>query len=108
MPRTRPPFPPEFRQQILELLRAGRTPEELAREYEPTAQTIRNWIVQDELDSGLRSDGATTDEKAELARLRRENKRLRAQRQGMAPSHAFLEPASRSTPLYSTLKCHTP
>ena len=52
MPRTRPPYPPEFREQILELVRAGRTPEELAREYEPTETTIRNWVAQADRDQG--------------------------------------------------------
>ena len=42
MPRSRLPYPPEFRRQIIELAQAGRTPEELAAEFEPTAQTIRN------------------------------------------------------------------
>ena len=46
MPRTRPPYPEEFRRQMVELVRAGRTPEELAREFEPSAQTIRNWAAQ--------------------------------------------------------------
>ncbi len=81
MPRTRAPYAPEFRQQILELVRLGRTPEELAKEYEPCAETIRNWVKQADLDSGQRQDGLTTDEKAELARLRRENKRLRQERE---------------------------
>ena len=44
MPRTRPPYSPEFRQQMVELVRAGRTPGELSREFEPTAQTILNWV----------------------------------------------------------------
>jgi len=74
MPKSHPPYPEEFRQQILELIRAGRTPDELAEEFEPTAQTIRNWIKQSELDNGQRHDGLTSDEKAELARLRKENK----------------------------------
>jgi len=43
MKRHRVPYPPEFREQILELVRAGRTPEDLSREFEPTAQTIHNW-----------------------------------------------------------------
>jgi transposase len=50
MPKTHVPYPEEFRQQILELVRAGRSPEELAQEFEPTAQSIRNWIRQSELD----------------------------------------------------------
>ncbi len=81
MPRTRPPYPEEYRQQILTLIGAGRTAEELAKEFEPSAQTIRSWIVQDQLDRGEREDGVTSDEKAELARLRRENKRLRQERE---------------------------
>ena len=81
MPRTRPPYSPEFRQQILELVRAGRTPSELAREFEPSRETIRLWIKQAELDAGERQDGLTSDEKAELARLRKENKRLRQERE---------------------------
>ena len=44
MPRTRPPYPVEFRQQIIELARAGRTPAELAREFGCTAQAIANWV----------------------------------------------------------------
>lgn len=81
MPKSHPPYPEEFRQQILELIRAGRTPDELAEEFEPTAQTIRNWIKQAELDNGQRHDGLTSDEKAELARLRKENKQLRLERE---------------------------
>jgi len=76
MPKSHPPYLEEFRQQILELIRAGRTPDELAEEFEPTAQTIRNWIKQAELDNGQRHDGLSSDEKAELARLRKENKNI--------------------------------
>ena len=52
MPRSRPPYAPEYRRQMIELVRAGRTPEELAREFEPSAQAIRNWVVQGERDEG--------------------------------------------------------
>jgi transposase len=78
--KHRQPYPPEFRRQILDLVKAGRTPEELAKEYEPTAQTIRNWMAQDDLDAGRRKDGLTSEEKAELAKLRRENRVLREER----------------------------
>ena len=64
MPRTRPLYSLEFRQQMVELVKAGRTPEELSREFEP--------------DGGVRSDGLTT---SELRELRRENKRLRVERE---------------------------
>ncbi|MGD9092799.1 MAG: transposase, partial [Anaerolineales bacterium] len=77
MPRTRPPYPEEFRAQILELIRAGRSPRELAEDFEPSATTIRNWVKQAEIDDGQRQDGLTSEEKEELARLRRENKQLR-------------------------------
>ena len=72
MPRTHPPYPPQYRQQIIELLRAGRSPEELAREFEPTAQTINHWVKQADLDDGRRQDGLTTAERQELVRLRRD------------------------------------
>ena len=49
MGRTRPPYPPEFRHQLVGLVRVGRTPEEFSREFEPSAQTIRNWAHQADL-----------------------------------------------------------
>jgi transposase len=75
-----PPYPPEFRRRSIELVRAGRTPASLAKDFEPTAQTIANWVKQADLDEGKRSDGLTTDDRAELAQLRRENKVLREER----------------------------
>jgi len=54
MPRTRLPHSPEFRQRILELARVGRTPEGLSQEFEPSAQTVRNWMRQSDLDSDQR------------------------------------------------------
>jgi transposase len=81
MPKSRPPYPPEFRQRIIELVRKGRTPESLAEQFEPTAQTIRNWLAQADRDAGQRPDGLATDEREELRRLRRENKTLREERE---------------------------
>jgi transposase len=89
MPRTRRPYPPEFREQILELVRLGRTPNELAQEFEPSAETIRNWIKQAEIDAGQRHDGLTTAEKQELARLRKEVKQLRLEREILAKAAAW-------------------
>ena len=65
---------------MVELVKSGRTPNELAREYEPSAGSIRNWVAQHERDGGQRSDGLSTDELVELRRLRRENKQLRTER----------------------------
>jgi transposase len=84
MPKSHAPYPQAYRQQILELARAGRSAEELAKEFEPSAQCIRNWIKQDEVDRGQRQDGLTSEEKAELVRLRRENKQLKLEREILA------------------------
>ena len=89
MPKSRPPYPPEFRRQILELVRAGRAPEELAQEYEPTAQTIRNWIAQEDVDTGRRKDGVPSAEREELVRLRRENRVLREEREILKKAAAW-------------------
>jgi transposase len=89
MPKTRPPYPQEFREQILALVPRGRSTHELAQEFEPTAQTIRNWIKQADLDEGRRSDGLTTDEKAELRKLRKENRRLKEEREILAKATAW-------------------
>ena len=89
MKRHRDPYPPEFRQKMLDLVHAGRNPDELAREFEPTSQTIRNWVAQDERDSGKRGDGLTSVERQELARLKRENKQLRLEREILAKAAAW-------------------
>jgi len=98
MPKSRPPYPPEFREQILALVRAGRTPEELSREYEPTEQTIRNWMAQADRDTGTRSDGLTSAEKEELRRLRRENKLLRQEKEILKKAAAWFARESNSIP----------
>jgi transposase len=97
MPKSRPPYPPEFRQRIIELVRKGRTPESLAEQFEPTAQTIRNWLAQADRDAGQRPDGLTTDEREELRRLRRENKTLREEREILSAS-CWTAAASRPRP----------
>jgi transposase len=98
MPRSRSPYPPEFREQIIALIRAGRTTEELAEEYEPSAQTIRNWITQADRDLGTRMDGLPTDEKEELRRLRREVKVLRQEKEILKKAAAWFARESNSIP----------
>ncbi len=98
MPRTRLPYPLEFRQQMIELVRAGRTPEELSREFEPTAQTIHNWVKQADIDLGVRSDGLTSEEREELRRLRRENKQLRIEREILKKAAAWFAQETESVP----------
>ena len=98
MPRTRPPYPPEFRRQMIELVRAGRTLESLSREFEPSAQAIHNWVRQADRDEGRRDDGATSAERQELVRLRRENKRLRQEREILAKAAAWFARETDSVP----------
>ena len=80
MPKSHRPYSPDFRQRIVDLVRKGRTPEDLARQFEPSAQAIRNWVRQVDRDAGRRHDGLTTAEQEELRRLRRENRVLREER----------------------------
>ena len=89
MPKTRKPYPPEFREQLVALVRAGRTPEDLAREFEPTAQSISSWVAQADRDAGRRTDGLTTAERAELTQLRRENRQLKLERDILSKAAAW-------------------
>ena len=98
MPRSHPPYPTEFRLQMVELVRTGRTPEELAREFEPSAQAIRNWVRQADRDEGRRKDGLTSTEKAELRELRRENRRLKEEREILAKAAAWFARETESIP----------
>jgi transposase len=83
---------------MVELVRAGRTPEELGREFEPTAQAIRNWVRQADLDEGQRDDGLTTAEREQLRRLRRENRQLREEREILAKAAAWFARETESIP----------
>jgi transposase len=98
MPRTRRPYPLEFRQRMIELVRAGRSPESLEREFEPTAQSVRNWVAQADRDAGRRSDGLTTDERTELQRLQRENATLREEREILKKAAAWFARETGSIP----------
>ena len=88
MGRTRPPYAAEFKQQIVELYRAGRTPGQLASEFEPSEVTIRHWITQAEADEGRRPGVLTSTERDELRRLRRELKRVQTERDILARATA--------------------
>ena len=98
MPRSRAPYPAAFRQQMVDLVRSGRNPEALAKEFEPTAQAIRNWVKQDDLDQGRREDGLSTEERAELRRLRRENRQLRMDREILAKAAAWFARETETPP----------
>jgi transposase len=77
MPKSYRPYAPEFRRHMVDLVRSGRTPEALSREFELTAQAIWNWVRQADRDDGRRQDGPTSAEPEELTRLRREIRQLR-------------------------------
>ena len=79
----------ELQEQLVRLVRSGRSAEELGREFEPSAQAIRNWVKQAELDEGTRTDGLKSEEREELARLRRENARLKEEREILSKAAAW-------------------
>ena len=105
MPKSKPPYPAEFRQQIIELARAGRTPAQLSREFGPTAQSIANWIAQAGRDRGKPlpgKEGLSSAEREELVRLRRENRRLQQERDILAKATAWFAGKSEKTSTPST------
>ncbi len=102
MPKTRPPYSPEFRRQVVDLVRAGRDPADLAREFEPSAQAIRNWVVQADRQEGRRETAQpaalTATERDELSRLRRENKQLRVERDILSRAAAWFARETGAVP----------
>jgi transposase len=96
MPKSHPPYPPEFRAEAVRLVRSGgRDPEPLARDLGCSAQAIRTWLRQADRDSGQRPDGLTSAEREERAQLRRENRVLREEREILRKAAAFV--ASEAT-----------
>ena len=92
MPKSHAPYPPEFRQQMIALVHAGRNPEELAEEFACSAQSIRNWVAQAAIDSGkpvAGKDRLTSPEREELGRLRRHVRQLQTERDILAKATAW-------------------
>jgi len=93
MSKSRPPYPTEFRQQMIELVGAGRNPAELAREFGCNGQSIRNWVGQAAVDSGKPPRGKegalTSTEREEFARLRRRVRQLQMERDILAKATAW-------------------
>lgn len=83
---------------MVELVRSGRNPEELAREFELSAQAIRNWVAQADRDSGRGGDGLRTVERDELSRLRRENRQLKVERETLSKAAAWFARETGSIP----------
>ena|SRR5260221_8405649 len=90
MPRTRPPYPPEFRREAIRLLRSGvRSKAQLAAELGCSPQTLSNWLRQDQADAGEREDMLSSEERAHLRELERENRVLRQEREILKRAAAF-------------------
>lgn len=102
MPSSRVAYPPEFRQKLIELVGAGRSPEELAKEFEPSAQTIRNWVKRAAADDGKRHDVLTSAEREELSKLRRELRQVKLEREILAKATAWFARETETTPRKSS------
>jgi transposase len=92
MPIPKPPYPAEFRRRMVELVQAGRTPAQLAREFDCSARSISTWVAQAAADNGKPvrgKDVLTSAEREELARLRRENKQFKRERDTLAKVRAW-------------------
>ncbi len=98
MRKSHKAYPREFKDRLIEMVRAGHTPEELAEKFEPTPQSIRSWVAQADRDAGRRTDGLTTDEREELKRLRHENKTLREEREILKKAAAWFARETGSIP----------
>lgn len=98
MPRkSHKAYPDELKKKLIALVREGRTPEELSRQFEPSAPAIRNWAAQADRDEGKRQDGLTRIEREELARLRGENGRLREEREILKKAAAWFAQETEKT-----------
>jgi transposase len=89
MPKTRPAYPEQFRREALELVRQGRSIPGVAESLGVSSQTLRTWRRQGERDRGERDDGLSSAEREELRRLRRENARLKQERDVLKHATAF-------------------
>ncbi|MGI8824230.1 MAG: transposase [Chloroflexota bacterium] len=90
MPKSRAPYPPDFRVEAVRLVRSsGQSTAQIARQLEVSSETLRAWVRQAEIDDGLRSDGLTTEETEEVRRLRREVRTLREEREILVKAAAF-------------------
>jgi len=98
MAQQKKTYPAEFKRRMVELVRAGRSPEELAKEFEPSANTIRNWATQADIDEGLRAEGLNTAERKEFRELRRKVKQLEMEREILGKAAAWFARESITLP----------
>jgi transposase len=98
MAQQRKTYPAEFKRRMVELVRSGRSPEELAKEFEPSPNTIRKWATQADIDEGLRAEGLSTAERRELRELRRKVKQLEMEREILGKAAAWFARESITLP----------
>jgi transposase len=100
MPKSRPPYPAEFRQQMIELARAGKSPAQLSKEFGVTAQTVSNWVAQAARDAGKPlpgKEGLSSVERQELVQLRRQLRQVQTERDILAKAAAWFAHKSEKT-----------
>lgn len=95
-------YTPEFRRQMVELVRVGRKYDELAQEFGCSSWSIRQWVKRADRDGGRGDGGLTSEERRELARLRRENRQLRLEREILSKAAAWFANESTATPKRSS------
>lgn len=91
-------YPPEFRHKIVELIRSGRSTVDISQEFKLARQTISNWVKQDDLDTGRRSDGLTSAEHEEITKLRKKVKQLEVEREILSKAAAWFARETDSVP----------
>ncbi len=94
----RPSYPPEFRRRIVDLARSGRSLASLAKEFDVARQSIVNWVKQDDLDAGRRTDGLTTEERKELAQLRKRVRELEEEKAILKKAAAWFARETHTIP----------
>jgi transposase len=102
MAKKRRTYTPEFRQQMVELVRVGRTYDELATEFGCSSWSIRQWVKRADRDAGRGDGGLTSEERRELTRLRRENRQLKVEREILSKAAAWFANESTATPKRSS------
>ncbi|HEY1688800.1 MAG TPA: transposase [Solirubrobacteraceae bacterium] len=89
MPKSRPPYPPEFRREAVGLVRSGRSIKDVAASLGCSEQSLSNWTKQEQVDRHERDDGLSSVERDELRELRRRVKRLEQEREILKRAAVF-------------------
>lgn len=95
MPGKKPPYPPEFRAEAVRLYRSSdKSLKQVSDDLGISSESLRAWLKQTDLDTGVRTDGLTTEEREELRKLRRENRVLKEEREILKKAAAFFASVS--------------